>query len=266
MRLRLFEIHEQSWFPQFLRDQFVDGLQMILEATNTYQPIAQLLRKRLEQCGSERVLDLCSGAGGPWPSLVRHFKINGAKPPEVFLTDKFPSTTKLHELVSTTANRIYFLHDSVDATQIPSHLKGFRTLFSSFHHLNPDEARSLLQDSVNKRQAIGIFEAPARHALTLLSLLFIPIAAWLSVPFRRPFRWSRLLWTYLIPVIPFVLFFDGLISCLRAYSLRELQEMTEGLSTSGYGWEIGEQPGGLLPVRITYLFGWPKSASAESGD
>ena len=98
MRLRLFEIHEQPWFPQFLRDQFVDGLQMILEVTKTYQPIAQLLKERLEECGSERVLDLCSGAGGPWPSLVRDFQMQGAKSPEVFLTDKFPSTTKLHEL------------------------------------------------------------------------------------------------------------------------------------------------------------------------
>jgi hypothetical protein len=75
--LRLFKIHEQPWFPQFLRDQFLDGLQMILEVTNTYQPIAQLLRKRLEECSSERVVDLCSGAGGPWPSLVRDFKMHG---------------------------------------------------------------------------------------------------------------------------------------------------------------------------------------------
>ncbi len=56
--MRLFEIHEQKWFPQFLRDEFVDGLQMILDVTNTYRPIANLLRKRLEQCGAERVLDL----------------------------------------------------------------------------------------------------------------------------------------------------------------------------------------------------------------
>jgi hypothetical protein len=132
--------------------------------------------------------------------------------------------------------------------------------------LNPDEARGLLQDSVNKRQAIGIFEVSARHALTLLSMLFIPIAAWLFVPFRSPFRWSRLLWTYLIPVIPFVLFFDGLISCLRAYSLGELREMTKELASSGYRWEIGEQAGGLFPVRITYLFGWPQNISSESGD
>ena len=266
MRLRLFEIHEQRWFPQFLRDQFVDGLQMILEVTKTYQPIAQLLRKRLEECGSERVLDLCSGAGGPWPSLVRDFQMHGARSPEVFLTDKFPNTKKLHELESTTANRIHFVHDSVDATQIPKHLQGFRTLFSSFHHLTPDQARLLLQDSVNTRQAIAVFEASARHSLTLLAVLFVPIGAWLFVPFRRPFRWSRLLWTYFIPVIPFVLFFDGLVSCLRAYSLVELHEMTKELESSGYGWEIGEQAGGLLPLRITYLFGWPQSVSAESAD
>jgi hypothetical protein len=263
---RLFEIHEQPWFPQFLRDQFVDSLQMILEVTNTYQPVATLLRSRLEESGSERVVDLCSGAGGPWPSLVRHFEMHGAIPPEVLLTDKYPTTTKLQNVESPTTNRIHFLRGSIDATRIPKYLRGFRTLFSSFHHLNPDEARGLLQDSVNKRQAIGVFEAPARNTLTLLSLLLIPIAAWLFVPFRRPFRWSRLLWTYLIPVVPFVLLFDGVVSCLRAYSVGELHEMTSGLTSSGYRWEIGEKTGGWLPVRITYLIGRPRNLTADAAD
>jgi hypothetical protein len=263
---RLFEIHEQRWFPQFLRDQFVDELQMILEVMNTYEPIAHLLRKRLQECGSDRVVDLCSGAGGPWPSLVRHFEMQGGTAPEVFLTDKYPDTGTLHDLESPIAHRIHFLKHSIDATRIPVDLHGFRTLFSSFHHLNPDQARDLLQDCVDRKQAIGIFEAPARHTLTLLSIFLIPIAAWLFVPFRRPFRWSRLMWTYLIPVIPFVLFFDGLVSCLRAYSLGELKEMTKGVSSQGYRWEIGEEPGGLLPVRITYLFGWPHTISADSAD
>jgi hypothetical protein len=262
--LRLFEIHEQPWFPQFLRDQFVDALQMILEVMNTYQPIAQLLRKRLEECGSERVVDLCSGAGGPWPALVRHFKRHGGRPPEVFLTDKYPNTTKLHDLESLATNRIHFLRRSIDATQIPGHLQGFRTLFSSFHHLNPDEARRLLQDTVDTRQGIAIFEATPRHIFTFLSVLFVPVAAWLFLPFRRPFRWSRLLWTYLIPVIPFVLFFDGLISCLRSYSLGELLEMTNGLAASGYRWEIGEQTGRWFGVPITYLIGCPQSPTPES--
>jgi hypothetical protein len=263
---RLFEIHEQPWFPQFLREQFVDSLQMILEVTNTYQPIALLLRKRLQENGSERVVDLCSGAGGPWPSLVRDFETHGAVAPEILLTDKYPSTTKLQSVESPAANRIHFLSDSIDATRIPKYLRGFRTLFNSFHHLNPVEARDLLQDSVNRRQAIGVFEAPALHTLTVLSLFLIPIASWLFVPFRRPFRWSRLLWTYLIPVIPFVLLFDGLVSCLRAYSVGELHEMTSGIESIGYRWEIGEKAGGWLPVRITYLIGCPQNLSADAAD
>jgi hypothetical protein len=155
---------------------------------------------------------------------------------------------------------------SIDATKIPSHLQGFRTLFSSFHYLNPDEARRLLQDTVNTRQGIGIFAATACHMFTLLSVFFVPVAAWPFLPFRRPFRWSRLLWTYLIPVIPFVLFFDGLISCLRSYSLGELQEMTSGLAASGYRWEIGELTGRLLPVRITYVIGCPQDISIKSAE
>jgi hypothetical protein len=264
--LQLSEIHEQPWFPQFLRDQFVDGLQMILEVTNTYQPIADLLRKRLEECGSERVVDLCSGAGGPWPSLVRDFKMRGGRPPEVLLTDKYPTTAKLLDLESLTASRIHFIGHSIDATKIPGHLRGFRTLFSSLHHLKPEDARRLLQDSVERREGIGIFEATALHFLTFVSVLFVPIGAWLFLPFRRPFRWSRVLWTYVIPVIPFVLFYDGLISCLRSYSLGELQEMTRGLESGGYRWEVGEQYGGLLPVRITYVVGCPQNVSAESAD
>jgi hypothetical protein len=266
MRLRLFEIHEQRWFPQFLRDQFVDGLQMILEVMSTYRPITQLLRERLEQCRTERVVDLCSGAGGPWPSLVREFEMQGARSPEVFLTDKYPSTRKLHDLDSSTLDRIRYVRQSVDATQIPKNLQGFRTLFSSFHHFDRDEACRLLQDSVNTKQGIGIFEAPGRHTLTFLSLFFIPVAVWLFIPFRRPFRWSRLVWTYLIPVIPFVLFFDGFVSCMRAYSLEELEEMISGLPRSGYQWEIGEQIGKMLPLRITYLIGSPLNATVESAD
>src|SRR5580658_4960084 len=239
---------------------------MVLEVTNTYQPIASLLRKRLQESGSDRVVDLCSGAGGPWPFLVRDFEMHGSIPPEVLLTDKYPTTTRLQDAESPATNHIHFLKDSVDATRVPKYLRGFRTLFSSFHHLNPDEARGLLQDSVNKRQAIGVFEAPACHLLTFLSMLLIPIGTWLFVPFRRPFRWSRLLWTYLIPLIPFVLFFDGLISCLRAYSLEELREMASGLESRGYRWEIGEKIGGLLPVRITYLVGYPQNRFADTAD
>jgi hypothetical protein len=57
-----------------------------------------------------------------------------------------------------------------------------------------------------------------------------------------------------------------LISCLRAYSVGELHEMTSGLESSGYRWEIGEKAGGWLPLRITYLIGRPQNLTADAAD
>ena len=152
MPLRLFEVHEQPWFPQFLRDQFVDGLQMIQEVTNTYRPIAPLLRKQLDERGSDRVVDLCSGAGGPWPSLVRHFKTNGVRLPEVFLTDKYPCTRKSDDWDSPASNRIHFLRYSVDATQVPGHLGDsdrFSPAICSMY--NPPISRGSMASSISRR-------------------------------------------------------------------------------------------------------------------
>ena len=66
---------------------------------------------------------------------------------------------------------------------------------------------------------------------------------------------SRLIWTYLIPVIPFVLWFDGILSCLRAYSPAELAQLISRLEGNDYQWEIGEVTGRLAPV--TYMLGYP---------
>jgi len=54
-------------------------------------------------------------------------------------------------------------------------------------------------------------------------------------PSIRPFRWARMLWTYMIPVVPFVLFYDGVVSCLRAYSLEEFEERIVPLKRGNVG-------------------------------
>ena len=262
-RARLFEIHDQPWFPDFLRQEVVDSLQMVLEATNAYQPIAHRLRDAIDHAGTHEVLDLFSGAGGPWPSLVRDFDANSATPVEVFLTDKYPSAANRDGANSSAGSHTQFLAESIDATDIPESLTGFCTIFSSFHHFDPAEARQFLQDSANKRRGVGIFEVASRHSLTILSILFIPLLTWLVTPFRTPFRWSRLLWTYLIPVIPLVLLLDGLSSCLRTYSLDDLRSLTRGLAANGYRWELGEESGGLLPIRVTYLIGFPQHSQTN---
>ncbi|HEY2108498.1 MAG TPA: hypothetical protein VGH17_01280 [Candidatus Acidoferrales bacterium] len=262
MRLEFFEIHDQPWFPDFLRREVLDALQMVLERTDAYEPIAGRLREALNCSGARQVVDLFSGAGGPWPSLLKLFQREGTPPVEVLLTDKFPNTSNNGSAGKACSNGITFLRDPIDATDIPERLQGFRTIFSSFHHFNPEEAGRFLRESAERGRGIGVFEVASRHAFTLLTILAIPIADWLLAPFRRPFSWSRIFWTYIIPVVPLVLLVDGLISCLRAYSLADLRAMTASVESHNYEWQIGEESNANLPLRVTYLVGWPKKMLA----
>ena len=203
------------------------------------------------------MLDLCSGGGGPWLSLQRALEENHSLQVEVRLSDKYPNLSALHHLHAMTGKRLTFHNDPVDAKAVQPELSGFRTMFSCFHHFRPHDARAILQSAVESREGIGVFEVPQRHPLAILLTFLMPIVAFVFAPFMRPFRWSRLLWTYLIPVVPFVVLFDGIVSCLRAYSSTELAELADGLFISGYKWEAGEVRGGVSPIPVTYLIAWP---------
>jgi hypothetical protein len=177
----------------------------------------------------------------------------------VSLTDKYPNTQAFER--ARTAGGMDFYPVPVDAKHIPPELDGFRTIFSSFHHFAPTEARAILADAAAHRQGVAVFEAAKCNALTLLATGAMPFFAWYVTPRIRPFRWSRIVWTYLLPVVPLVLLVDGVLSCLRAYSLDDLRELTEGLGGEDYRWEVGEERG--CRVGITYLIGRPCS-SAEA--
>ena len=258
-RMHLFEIHDQAWFPAFLRDHVTDALQVILNLGNLYQPVVPRLRRALGESGTCQVVDLCSAAGGPWPWLQQTVQSDGRFSFDVWLTDKYPNVAACRRAAADSFSRLHFYAVPVHAAHVPAELSGFRTVFTSFHHFRPQEARSILQDAVHQQQGIGIFEAPGRHALTMLLLCLIPLTYMVLVPLMRPFRWSRVLWTYLLPIVPFVLFFDGIISCLRVYSPRELQELVGGLSANGYEWDIGVERGGFLHIPITYLIGYQRT-------
>ena len=99
----------------------------------------------------------------------------------------------------------------------------------------------------------------------MLLMLPVPLMVLLMTPFIRPFRWSRLFWTYLIPVVPLVSLFDGLVSCLRTYSVAELRELVDGLEAENYQWDFGELKSKANPIPVTYLMGVPIARANGAG-
>jgi hypothetical protein len=255
-RISVIEIHEQSWFPRSMRDGVTDALQSVLRWGGVYRPVVSHLVRALNSVGDSRLIDLCSGGGGPWIWLHRDLARHKGGPLEIQLTDKFPNVAAFQRAERTTQGRVRFCTESIDATKIPARFHGFRTMFTSFHHFSPTQARAIIQSAVDNRQGIGIFEAPARTASSILLTFFVPLLALFAVPFVRPFRLSLLLWTYALPVIPFVLWFDGIVSCLRAYSPAEMSSMVSDLGANDYTWEFGKEKGWIAPV--TFMVGYPR--------
>jgi hypothetical protein len=73
-----------------------------------------------------------------------------------------------------------------------------------------------------------------------------------------------LFFTYVFPLIPLVLLFDGMVSCLRTYRTRELRELIGELAPSEYWWEIGERSGTFGSLPVTYLIGYPRERAKVS--
>jgi len=260
-RLHLFEIHDQDWCPRMIRDAETDYLQFVIAKTKPYAAMVPLLVTALQRTGTRQVLDLCSGAAGPWLWLQPVLAERGVNV-SVCLTDKYPNLDALRQSNHLTHHSIHYHRQSVDATRVPEELTGFRTIFSAFHHFRPEQACAVLADAVHKRQGIAVFEGTQHSVLGLLLMLLVPLMVLLMTPFIRPFRWSRLLWTYLIPVMPFIVLFDGLVSCLRTYSVEELRVLVARLDTNDYHWDISTVKSKAGLVTITYLIGVPNEKTA----
>ena len=262
-RQQLFEIHDQAWCPDAVRDGATDCLRFFAIVGRQFQGAVEPIEEVLVETGDRYVIDLCAGSGGPWLGLYNQVA-RVDTPPIVVMTDLFPNQPAMERAVQASGGRIQRVIKSVDATSVPADLPGLRTLFTAFHHFNPMTARAILQDAVDAGQGIAIFEQTRRSIWAMIFMLTLAPLALLSVPLMRPFRWSRLFWTYLIPAIPLVLLFDGIVSCLRTYSREELRTMTESLIGQPYQWRYGRARTLLSPLGISYLIGYPSTVEVKS--
>lgn len=273
-RLQLFEIGELWWCPGAIRDALTDYLTFMIELGKPYDSVAPLLTDVIEasprkaqphaatgadeESGSDRlthateILDLASGAGGPWRSLVPLLAEAGA-PVRVRMTDRYPNLSAFARMTRLTEGHVTGEARPVMADDVPSSLTGIRTMFSAFHHFDPAHARNVLGDAATHGASIAIFEATRRDAKAIMLMCLTPIFVLLATPFIRPFRLSRLFLTYVVPVVPLAVVFDGVVSCLRTYTPSELRALAGVSAPHGYTWKAGEVGGGPIPV--TYLVG-----------
>jgi hypothetical protein len=270
-RLHLFEFEDLDWFPQSIRNYLTEVLSHLLIFDRTYAPIIPRLTEAIQRSGCRRVLDLCSGSGGPSLAVLDAVNRQLDEPVEILLSDKFPNREQL-ALACAGYPHCGFVAEPVDALdpaglaaqRPPDPARGgeFRTMFTALHHFRPDQVAQILADAVRSQVGIGLFEfterAPAQIVASLCSTALLSLAV---TPRLRPWSLARLFWTYLVPVVPLTFAWDGLVSTLRSYGRDELAAIVNSVpDADSYIWDIGRslpaEQG--IPFRITYLLGRPR--------
>lgn len=217
-----------------------------------YKPVIPVLEKGLKASKTNKILDLGSGGGGGllWLNEALKEKVPDL---QIVLTDFYPNLSAF-AYTQKQAQNFSAIEQPVDACQVPQNLEGLRTQFLSLHHFKPADARAILQNAVNAGKSIAIFEAQERSVPSILAMLFSPLTVIFTTPFIRPFKLARIIFTYLIPLVPLFVLWDGIVSSLRTYSVKEMNELVASLENAeNYDWEIERVKSG--PGLILYLLG-----------
>lgn len=150
-RPHLFEFIDQPWYPTELRNLQTEGLSKFMGPA--FCVVAPIIRETLQATGTSKVVDLCSGGGGPWPLL--HALLDESGRIGLTLTDAYPNPRRYERLRQNSGGKIRFSAESVDAKAVPSKLVGMRTMFSAFHHLRPNDALDVLRDARDANTSIA---------------------------------------------------------------------------------------------------------------
>lgn len=260
-KFRLFEFNESSWMPSIFRRYITDFLSKLWcfdgfgMTKPAITPVIDLMEKSIKNTKAKKIVDLASGSGEPCYHTLLSLKEKGVKDLTIVLSDLFPNIESFKK-ISEKDKKVSYEEKPTDAMKC--NLDGFRTFFASFHHFNEKQATKIIKDAVDKKEGIGIFELTYKGLWNILFLIGLgPLWIFLITPVVKPLTLGRIIFTYLIPIIPLALCWDGFVSVLRTYSEKEMKNIIKKADPDNtFTWQTKKGIYGL--PKVIAIVGYPK--------
>lgn len=260
-RVHLFEFEDFNWFSNSLREAMTNYIVAMHKMLGTAPQLAKLIDRALNRTSSNQLVDLCSGGSGPMTDVISILKTDYQQNDlQITLTDLYPNKKAAKRINGLQREDLKYSLQPVDASKVGKDLNGVRTMVCSMHHMTPDTALAILKDAQDAKQPLVVYEISNNTMPALLVILLAFPINFLTVffvtPFVRPFTWQQFVFTYIIPLLPLFIGWDGAVSYVRAYSMKDWEELTNKIRSEDYIWEAGVLAG--KGGKKSYLLGLPK--------
>lgn len=223
-RRQIPQITNTKWFPSFLTRCIYEFMTWFVVKVNASKPFIPVIEEGLKHANRIIVIDKKCGAG--------------------FAT--------VDHLIDGKIKRVKVDADNFEATE-----EGLYLSVNSFHQFTVKEAKEILAQVSKNRQPIVVVEGNNDSLWQVFGMtVIVPLTVILTAPFVKPFRLERLVFTYLIPLLPSVTFLDGFIALFKLYAPKDLDELTASLNEENYYWRSGKMDNGR-GGKIIFLIGHP---------
>lgn len=215
----------QTWFPTYLKQCIFEFMTWFVGKVQAAKPFMPVIDEGLSHTSSHQIVVIKSNFGAGFETL---------KP---FLDTSITIQETSFENLETKHNGLY-------------------VSVNSFHQLRPKDAKNLLETIAENGHSIAVLEGNNDSLWQVVGMtIFVPLTVLLTAPFVKPFRFGRLIFTYLIPILPIITLIDGFLALFKLYAPIDLDELTSSISIKNYEWKSGKMDnnrGG----KIIYLLGW----------
>lgn len=243
-KILTFEFNDWPKCPAFIRESILEVLGKSIRAAGVYDVLAPLFIQFCKDTKATGVLEFGAGSGESTVIFLDAICQTDDTPPRIYISDLYPLATVMQKTCERYPELLTPILHSVDLRcppETPRH--DMRMVLSAFHHFDTDMARLFLANAQKKGVAVFIAE-PFTGSLKAFFPLFIHGFTSLArnglcstnalVP--------KLFFTFVLPLIPMCLLWDGLISMIRMYDKRGFADLVASLPETGaaYIWEYTE--------------------------
>jgi len=218
--MRLFEFGDLSWVPQIYHYYLRVYLIFFIKFVGYDKMWAKQTQTFIAQNDASSIMEYGSGSGEPLMRMVSQLNCEKAKSLSYTMSDIKPLPEFVNKVNTEAPDNFTYIETSIDAANNKPQDEQSVIFINSFHHLSPKVAHNVIKNNLENGNEMLILEYVRNNFLAYVSMLGGVLIVLLTAPFVSKLKHLPLtiFFTYIVPLFPLMMLWDGLISCRRAYS------------------------------------------------